>query len=86
MSAFVFIAGVIGRRRRYCEALLGVVVAVVVGGGTGVVVVVVGVGGGAENGGSIANRMSANTNAATIAAIHHLRRGVSGSSRAPAGV
>ena len=58
-----------------CEALLGVVVAVVVGGGTGVVVVVVGVGGGAENGGSIANRMSANTNAATIAAIHHLRRG-----------
>ena len=63
--------------------LLGVVVRVVVGTG---VVVVAGLGGGAENGGSSMNSMNARMIRAMIAAIHSLRRDVSGASRAPGGV
>ena len=61
--------------------LLDVVVTMLVGVGTGVVVST-GVGGGDENGGSSMNSINARTNKATIAAIHSLRREVSGSKRA----
>jgi hypothetical protein len=61
--------------------LLGVVVVKVVVGGDDGVVVSTGLGGDDENGGSIMNRINASTNAATIAAIHSLRREASGSSR-----
>jgi len=66
------------------RVLLGVVVVnVVVGGGGGDgVVVSTGRGGDDENGGSIMNSINARMNAATIAAIHSLRREVSGSNRA----
>ena len=65
--------------------LLGVAVMALVVVGTGVVVLT-GVGGDDENGGSSMNSMNARMISAMIAAIHSLRRDVSGASRAPGGV